>query len=242
MHELPPAARLAAWGTAALAGDASLDDAADAIAGPDDAGHRVFGMTDERGGVNLGYALSRLRADGARGLRLVLPRPGDAAGLPGPPEFNQSAVARGEAVLTIGGPAHALLSEGRGAWSLHDVLDDRRTPLGLRDAERDLAQVMREAAELLLSLDVARWEPAAAELLEARGSGSARPQLPRTHPPLAHVVLTTAQRLQLIVEVARLSDGAALTAAEATTRAQTLRLLDAAARRGLEAACSAAVT
>lgn len=238
MQELSPVARLAAWGGAAVAGDVSLDDAADAIAGPDDAGHRVFGMTNEPGGVNLAYALGRLRANGARGLRLVLPRPGDAAGLPGPPDFNEEAVARGEAVLTIGGPPHAVLSDGRGAWTLHDVLADLRTPLSLRDAERDLGQVMREATELLLALDVARWEPAAAEVLQRQPGCAARPVLPITHPPQAHHVLVSSQRLILMVEVARRSDGAALTAAETAARAQALREIDAAARRGLEAACS----
>jgi hypothetical protein len=44
-----------------------------------------------------------------------------------------------------------------------------------------------------------------------------------------------------IVDLARQSDGAAVTAVEADTRRQVLRDLDTAARRGLEAACSAAV-
>ena len=42
-----------------------------------------------------------------------------------------------------------------------------------------------------------------------------------------------------IVEVARQSDGAAVTSVEADARRQVLRDLDTAARRGLEAACSA---
>jgi hypothetical protein len=242
MQELPPAARLAAWGGAALAGDVSLDDAADAIAGPDDAGHRVFGMTDEQGDVNLAYAMGRLRATRARGLRLVLPRPGDAAGLPGPPDFNEEAIARGAAVLTIGGPPRALLSEGRGAWRLHEVLPDPRTPLSVPEAERALDLVIREATELLTSLDVARWEPAAAELLQHQSSRVNRPLLPLTHPAQAHHILANTQRLLLIVEVARRSAGAALTAAESATRAQVLSELDTAARRGLEAACSTPVS
>ena len=44
-----------------------------------------------------------------------------------------------------------------------------------------------------------------------------------------------------IVELARQSDGAAVTSVEADTRRQVLRDLETAARRGLEAACSAAV-
>ena len=75
--------------------------------------------------MNLAYALARLRALGVTGLRLVLPRPGDAAGLPGPPAFNERAVGRGEAVLTVGGPPLGLLDETRGTWSVHPVAPDR---------------------------------------------------------------------------------------------------------------------
>ncbi|MDQ1670880.1 MAG: hypothetical protein QOE40_2941 [Actinomycetota bacterium] len=241
MQELSPAARLAAWGGAALTGDVSLDDAADAVAGPHDPGHRLFGLGAEQAGVNLAYALGRLRADGARALRLVLPRPGDVGGLPGPPAFNEKAVARGEAVLTVGGPPQAILPEGRGAWTLHQVVADKRTPLSLRDAERAVNQVMREATQLLLSLDVARWEPAAAEVLLHQSARATRPLLPSTTSPQAHHVLTLSQRLLGIVEVARRSDGAALTAAATAARAQALRELEAAARHGLEAACSTPV-
>jgi hypothetical protein len=238
MHELPAAARLAAWGSAALDGAVSLDEAADRVTGPDDAPHRVFDLPAEPSGVNVAYALGRLRAQGVRALRLVLPRPGDATGLPGPPPFNESAVARGAAVLTVGGAAPlGVLDETRGAWTVHPVRPDPRTPMSLREAERDLARVMRESTDLLMSLAVARWEPAAAEVLAHRSSWGPA-VLPPTAPPPAHRVLQGAQRLMLIVEAARASEGAAITAAEANARALALRDLDAAARRGIEAACS----
>ena len=128
MHELTPAARLSAWGNAALEGAVSLDDAADAIAGSGGAAHRFFGLAGDDGGVNIAYALGRLRADGARGLRLVLPRPGDIGGLPGPATFNEQALARGEAVLTVGGPPRGVLGEARGAWTVHDVDGGRADP------------------------------------------------------------------------------------------------------------------
>jgi len=239
MHELPAAARLAAWGGAALAGSASLDDAAARVAGTEDAAHRVFGLPGETGGVNVAYALGRLRTAGVTGLRLVLPRPGDAGGLPGPPAFNERAVGHGAAVLTIGGPTPlAVLDESRGAWTVHVVNPDPRTPTSLRDAERELHRLMREATEVLLRLDVARWEPAAAQVLAHQSSQVQAPALPLSFPPNAHHVLENSRRIALIVETARGSDGAAVTAAEAATRAQVLRELDAAARRGVEAACS----
>jgi hypothetical protein len=237
MYELSPAARLAAWGGAALAGSVSLDDAADVIAGSGDAAHRVFGLPDEDGGVNLPYALGRLRADGARGLRLVLPRAGDAAGLPGPPAFNERAIARGEAVLTVEGPPRGVLGEGRGAWTAYDVAPDARTPLSLREAEFDIHERMREATAVLLRLEVARWEPVAADVLQHQAANT-KPTLPLSFPAHAHTVLECAQRLLTIVDLARQSDGAAVTSVEADARRQVLRDLDNAARRGVEAACS----
>jgi hypothetical protein len=241
VRELSAAARLAAWGNAALAGTVSPDDAADEVCGHHDAGHRVLGLPGETGAVNLAYALARLRSLGAGGLRLVLPRPGDATGLPGPPEFNERAVSRGEAVLTVDGPPLGLLDESRGTWSAHPVSPDPRTPLSLTDAARSLTRLTRQASDALTALDVARWEPAAADLL-AEKARSLRPALPLSVDPQAHLVVEQALRVASIVDLARGSDGAAVSASEAAARAQVLRELDAAARRALESACSATVS
>jgi hypothetical protein len=241
MYQLTAATRLSAWGNAALEGAVSLDDAADVIAGSGDATHRVFGLAGESSGVNLAYALGRLRADGARGLRLVLPRPGDVGGLPGPAAFNEQALARGEAVLTVGGPPRGVLGDSRGAWTVYDVMTDARTPLSLRDAEWGLNQQMREATAVLMQLDVARWEPVAANVLQHQASNAPPPALPLSSPSHAHHMLEAALRMLAIVELARQSDGAAITSVEANARQQVLRDLDTAARRGLEAACSAVV-
>jgi hypothetical protein len=97
--------------------------------------------------------------------------------------------------------------------------------------------VTREATAMLLRLDVARWEPAAADVL-AHQSQRALPALPLSFPANAHVVLSSAQRIAAIVQAARTSEGGAVSAAEARARADVLRDLDAAARRGIEAACS----
>jgi hypothetical protein len=241
MHELTPAARLSAWGNAALEGTVSLDDAADVIAGPGGTAQRFFGLPGEDTAVNIAYALGRLRAAGATGLRLVLPCPGDIGGLPGPAAFNELALTRGEAVLTIGGPPCGVLSDGRGAWTVHEVRPDDRTPLSLRDAEWTLNQQMREATAVLMQLDVARWEPTAAAVLAHRANNAGAPALPLTSPPHAHHVLECALRTLTIVDLARRSDGASVTSVEADARRQVLRELDTAARRGLEAACSAPV-
>ena len=94
VEDLLPAGRLAAWGSAALTGAASPDEAADAVAGPVDPGHRVTDLPGEDGPVTLPYALVRIRSLGASGLRLVLPRPGDVSGLPGPAGANAAAARR----------------------------------------------------------------------------------------------------------------------------------------------------
>jgi hypothetical protein len=245
MDELSPAARMSAWGNAALEGTVSLDDAADAIAGADGATHRFFGLDGDDDGVNIAYALGRLRADGAVGLRLVLPRPGDVGGLPGPATFNEQALLRGEAVLTVGGPPRGVLNAAEGVahgmWSVYDVAPDARTPVSLRDAEWGLSEAMREATAVLTQLDVARWEPVAASLSKQSASGDAPVGLPFGAQPKAQHVLDGAMRILTIVELARRSDGAAVTSVEADMRQQVLRDLDTAARRGLEAACSASV-
>lgn len=238
MHELSPAGRLAAWGNAALSSAVSPDEAADRVTGTTDPGHRVVGLPSEDGPVNLAYAFGRLRALGATGLRLVLSRPGDPGGLPGPAQFTESAVACGEAVLTTGAAQVGLLAQGRGMWSAERVDPDRRTPLSLADAEKHFGQVMREAAEVLARLDIAQWGPAAADVLSLRSRARA-PELPPSVTPAAHRLLDQAMRIATIVELARSNPGAAVTATEMRARTEVLRDLDAAARRAVEAACSA---
>jgi hypothetical protein len=52
-------------------------------------------------------------------------------------------------------------------------------------------------------------------------------------------VLATSLRLLSIVDVARADDGAAVSAAEMASRREALRDIETAARRAVEAACSA---
>lgn len=244
VRELSAAGRLAAWGGAAIAGSVSPDEAADRVSGPHDPPHRMLGLPGETEPVNLAYALARLRALGATGLRLVLPRPGDATGLPGPPSFNESAIGRGEAVLTVGGPPLGLLPEGRGTWTIHrvhQVHEDRRTQVTVHEAERALTATTRECATLLERLDVARWEPATAEVLAAR-SRAAVLELPLSVDPRAHTLLQNGLRIAAVVDLARSSHGNAVTAVEIAARAGILRDLDTAARRAIESACSASGT
>jgi hypothetical protein len=91
--ELPRSARLVMWGNALRAGQATVAAAVAAISG-DDEPHVVTGS----GGLT--EWLTALVPGPAGALRLVLPAPGDPAGLPGPPAVNELAVAAGECALT----------------------------------------------------------------------------------------------------------------------------------------------
>lgn len=242
---------LAAWGNAWLAGHASLDAAAEAVCRLDEP-HRVFDVPAEDGPVSLAVALGRLRAAGVTGLQLALPRPGDALGLTGPPAFNAVATEAGEAVLTLGAPyglvpaIHSYGPEGdRGhqvTWQVHRVSGERTAALPtLSEADRDLAEALREVTAELLRLDVARWRPEAAEALQAirdhgrDGAGVLAPG----YPARAVRVFTLAQRLSAIAELAQADDGGAVSSSQATVRAGLLRDLERRTRRAQVAACQA---
>ena len=161
MPDLPRAALLASWGTAALTGACSVERAGEAVAAGVDAGHTVTGLDGPDAALPLSLALGRLGRSGATGLRLVLPRPGDPSALTGPREFTEAAVQAGSAVLAVGADV-GLLPAGRGVWRAYAVAPDPRTPLSVADAVRTLAATIRDVAAELAALDVARWDPAVA--------------------------------------------------------------------------------
>ncbi|MEV4193002.1 hypothetical protein, partial [Streptomyces toxytricini] len=167
----PRSGRLAAWGNALLAGLVSPDGAASSIVGGD-AVHRVAGLPGEPVPVGLTLALGRMRALGVTGLRVALPAPGHPLGLSGPPEFNARALEAGEAVVAVGA-ALGLVPEVAEAGPAGDVhvevvwrcLPVREAPPAdvpsLGEAERELAEAVREATAVLTRLDVAQPRPAA---------------------------------------------------------------------------------
>ncbi|NDZ87194.1 hypothetical protein G3I23_16770, partial [Streptomyces sp. SID10115] len=173
----PRSGRLAAWGNALLAGLVSPDDAVLAMVG-DDAVHRVEGLPGESGPVGLTLAMGRLRSLGVTGLRVALPAPGHPLGLSGPPEFNARALEAEEAVVGFGAP-YGLVPEVYEAGPDGDVhvevvwhcLPVREAPPAdvpsLGEAERELAEALREATEVLSRLDVAGSGPVAEAALNA---------------------------------------------------------------------------
>lgn len=270
--DVPRSARLAAWGSAVLTGLAAVPDAVRAVVRDDephlveDPDALAVPPAAAFAGSPAGLAdlLAGLREHGVPGLRAVLPAPGDVLGLPGPPAFNTLALEAGEAVLTAlgepagpGGPGAPSLGfvpdveEFGSAWEPGAVVtwavrrvEGRRgdTGAGLAEADRALAQALREATEELARLDVARWREDAAQAVSAVRDGALRPDaLPPSAPARSVRVAATAARLRAIVDLAVVDDGAAVTGYEATRRAQALRGLDGVARRAIAAAVNAPV-
>ncbi|MEU5653037.1 hypothetical protein ABZ767_27470 [Streptomyces pseudogriseolus] len=252
----PRSGRLAAWGNALLAGLVSPDEAASAAVG-EDAVHRVEGVPGESAPVGLTLALGRLRGLGVSGLRVALPAPGHPLGLSGPPEFNARALEAEEAVVCQGA-ALGLVPEMSEAGPEGDVhvevlwhcLPVREAPPAdvpsLGEAERELAEALREATEALTRLDVAGSGPvaeAAIDAYRARATASrGRDVLAPGYPPRAVRVLELAQRVGSLVSLATAhGHGGAVSASEMSARALALRPVERTARRAQVAAYNAFV-
>ncbi|WP_433888638.1 hypothetical protein [Streptomyces sp. CA-111067] len=254
MLDEPRSGRLTAWGNALLAGLAAPDDVAQQITA-EDAVHRIAGLPGETGPVGLTLGLGRLRALGVTGLRLALPVAGHPLGLTGPPEFNDLALSAGEAVLTVGGTALGLVPEVRSAGPAGDLhVDVEWQCLPVRDAppadvpslgeaERELAEALRDATTALARLDVAGAGPAAQAALDAYRARTERGRevLAPGYPPRAVRVLALAQRVAALVAIAADGDGAAVSASQIAARAELLRPVERTARRAQVAAYNASV-
>ncbi|GGZ05927.1 hypothetical protein GCM10010385_64230 [Streptomyces geysiriensis] len=232
----------------------SPDDAAVAIVG-DDAVHRVEGLPGEAGPVGLTLALGRLRALGARGLRVALPAPGHPLGLSGPPEFNARALEAEEAVICHGA-ALGLVPEVYEAGPEGDVhvevvwhcLAVREAPPAdvpsLGEAERELAEALRDATEVLTRLDVAGSGPVAEAALAAYRARAERGRevLAPGYPSRAVRVLEMAQRVGMLISLAyENGHGGAVSAAEMAARGEALRPVERTARRAQVAAYNSVV-
>ncbi|GGU22049.1 hypothetical protein GCM10010274_05890 [Streptomyces lavendofoliae] len=254
---------MAAWGNSLLAGLVSPDEAVLAIVG-DDAVHRVEGLPGEAGPVGLTLALGRLRALGVAGWRVALPAPGHPLGLSGPPEFNARALEVEEAVVGYGapfglvpevyeaGPDGAERPEDTHVEVVWHCLPVREAPPAdvpsLGEAERELAEALREATVVLTRLDVAASGPVAEAALDAyRARAEAgREVLAPGYPPRAVRVLELAQRVGLLISLAYSpaygtggAHGGAVSASEMAARAEALRPVERVARRAQVAAFNA---
>ncbi|MEE1743437.1 MULTISPECIES: hypothetical protein [unclassified Streptomyces] len=250
----PRSGLLAAWGNALLAGLVSPDEAALAIVG-EDAVHRVEGLPGEAGPVGLTLALGRLRGLGVTGFRVALPAPGHPLGLSGPPDFNARALEAEEAVVGFGAP-YGLVPEVREVGpdgDLHVEVVWRCLPVreappadvpSLSEAERELAEGLRDATAVLSRLDVAGSGPVADAAVDAYRARAERGRevLAPGYPPRAVRVLELAQRVGLLISVAyENGHGGAVSASEIAARGEALRPVERVARRAQVAAYNAYV-
>lgn len=257
MNPLPRSALLALWAAPVLAGHADTASLLRAVQG-DDEPHAVDSASSSelaarRQPQHLADLVESLRENGARSLHLVLPVPGDPSGLPGPVEVNELALDAGECVITDGGPPLVLVPDVIEFGSVYEtgfqvtwqVRDCALAPAPLAttaaEAERELREALLRATDVLTDLDVGRWRPDAAELVDALRRPAPAGLLPPTSSVRAVRVLDLAWRVRSIVELAREDDGAAVSGWEASRRAQELRDLDAVSRRALVAAVNGAV-
>lgn len=263
MLEEPRSGRLAAWGNALYSGAVSPDEAA-AETVADDATHRVVGLPDETDEVGLTLAFGRLRSLGATGLRVALPVSGHPLGLSGPPEFNALALEAGEAVL-VAGAVLGLVPEVESSGPAGDeqvavlwrCLPVRPGPAAdvptLGEAERQLAEALRESTEALTRLDVAGAGPVAQAALTAYQARmeAGRQLLAPGYPPRAVRVLELAQRVAALVNIAYgavpgatqghlgAEHGGAVSSSQMAARAELLRPVERVARRAQVAAYNA---
>ncbi|WP_029431879.1 hypothetical protein [Blastococcus sp. URHD0036] len=237
MRDLP-AGRFAAWATAWLTGRCSFDEALDALTG--ETAHSVSGLPGADGAVPLGTALAALRGRGERRFSLVLPVPGDVRGLPRAAELTAPALAAGQVAL---GNTLALVPERLGtetvSWTAHPLATPAPPPVEgtLRAASGELDLAVGDAARTLAGLDLARWHPEVPALLAGLAQAPTAPCMPADTDPLALSVLSRAQRLARVLDLAMTdAPGAAVTTTQAAARDEALRPLSDAVRKALVAA------
>ncbi|MER5867932.1 hypothetical protein [Kitasatospora sp. NPDC002040] len=252
-YEEPRSGRLTAWGNALLGGHTSPDHAALAVQGEDE-GHRFTGLPGDTDGElhSPAWALGRLRVLGATGLRLALPAPGHPLGLTGPAPFNAAALTAGEAVLAVGLPigfvpeVEVYGPEGdrgvRVLWRCSTVNEGPPADVpSLHEAERELADGLRETTLLLTKLDVAGAGPEAVRALtEWRRRGHTELLAPG-YPPRAVRILESARQISALLAIALGGHGAAVSASEMAARREILAPLGRTARRATAAAYNALV-
>jgi hypothetical protein len=261
MRDLPRCAALASWGTAVLAGTASIDDAVSAIQGSDlphsvDLSNVPFDAPVD-GLVGLLAALRRARVTR---LRMVLPVEGDLAGLPGPPHFNAAALDVGECVVADDGlPCGFVPVVVRHGQPDADEESPDTTmsvmwvglpvhepcPGGgladLSESRRRLLTTLQEASATLEKLQVAAWVRDPAAGLDHVRQRSVSAGMPPGTPPRAASVLDLAWRVRTVVEIAQQDDGGAINTWESTRRMQALHQLDVVSRHAVVAAVNAAL-
>jgi hypothetical protein len=185
-------------------------------------------------------ALGELRRLGVHRASASLPRPGDLLGLGGPADFNLDALAAGEAVV-LHGPGLGLLPTVTGhavQWRAVEATPPTYVP-EVADADRELRARLIEAADRLAALDVASWNPDAADaLLNLRAPMTFDTPMPFASGPTAHAFICGLRGMQ-IVALATRDEGGCLSVHDVERRREHLAALERASRAAVVAACSA---
>ncbi|HWN25777.1 MAG TPA: hypothetical protein VNP37_02335 [Actinomycetospora sp.] len=266
-----PSASLAVWSAAWLAGAAAPDDVLDALA-PWSEAHDVVAAdtataavtdlpTPDHAGTGLAtlLALARRRSAGTGpagwsssaalrvpDARIVLPAPGDVRGLPGPAALRAAALEAGECAV-LAGPALALVpsavADGVLRWTVHLV--DDVPPLAhpsLADAEHELRSGVRDAADTLAALDVARPRRGVREEIADALRRRPHASWPTGTPGRPLRVLQHADEVEAILLAASGDDpGGAMSSSAALARNDALRPLATAVRAARVAAVAETV-
>jgi len=236
-------ARLAAWGSAWLAGAAAFDQVLDAVTGRG----RHAGAAGFPAGLNpVGVALTEWKRSGTSALRLALPVPGDVRGLVGTAEFRRQALDAGQAVFGTGFGLTVITRETPSSAGPESVWHRGEADAGppadlpsLADAEHALTDAIRETASDFARRGSTSWLPDITPALsDARRAGE-RLHLPAGHPPRAVRLIAQAERLSAVFTVLDRDSTGPLTAAAAQERAQALAPLRLAVRGALLAGYNA---
>lgn len=251
-----PSATFAVWSSAWLNGVAASDDVLDALEAWGEAHDVVAADGQAAEAFDLPLAFNRpaspvqllvaLRAQGATGVGLVLPAPGDVRGLGGGGPFTDAALRAGEAAVLseIGfGLVPQVIAEGLMRWTVFALREP--TPveyLGLGAAEQDLTDAIRASAGALQALDVASERPGVRAELSARLRSVPEVEWPVGTPGRALRVLQRTEEVAAILAIAQIDDlGGALSASAAIQRADALRPLSNAVRHARAASVNEAV-
>ena len=237
---IPRSGPVAVWATAYLRERVSMDDA---LSGIMQIGSPQRVDVDDES-IAWALVLGRLRRDGVTALRLLLPAPGDVAGLPGPDELNRRAVAVGECAVTCDGPATAFIpvserDDDAFRWEWSTAIHSRPWDTTVAQATRDLVDAMASGTEALEALDLAAGRDHVSSGLAAVENQLSGLVLPSSYPARAIDLIGRGTRLWGALLLAQANDGAAVTASEAVARSQVLAPLTRAARHAIAAGYSA---
>ncbi|MCW2658565.1 MAG: hypothetical protein JWR06_2758 [Jatrophihabitans sp.] len=240
---------LAAWTSAWLVGQVSLDQVIDAVTGSD-LPHQVVGLADVGDeSVPLRDLLVMWRRSGGP-VQMVLPVPGDVRGVPGPMEFRGAALDAGEAVAAPGlgvvpevidyAPSSAPSSV---LWQVFAVEPGPPDELSVGEAQYDLTTAIRDSASALSAADVARSPDDIADTLPGARRAGEYLNLPPGFPSRAVALLAQAERLQAVLDLAQADPtGGAIDRTGIAARIEALRPLATAVRRARVTAYNAAAS